>query len=294
MDNPLISIVTPTFNRVKYLEACLQSVLSQSYSNIEHIIVDGASTDGTVEMLASYQAKYPDRIRFISEPDNSAEEAVNKGFAMVKGEIVGWLGSDDTYEPDAIEAVVGFFRAKTEAYFVFGDCNFINDEGEIIGKYKTKDFDLDEIINDSCHIPAPSAFYKREVIEKVGGWDTTIKCSDVDYWIRVGKLFPIYRIRKVLSNFRGHQNKRGSAALPRKMYFRESYLMSRRHRGRLFSPRARRYFMCLITDPIRPILLFVYYPFLARVVEWLRPIFGFAYPFAKKTLVKLTIIRPGE
>ena len=291
MENPLVSIITPSYNRIKYLEACLQSVLNQSYPSIEHIIVDGASTDGTVEMLASYQAKYPDRTRFISEPDESTEEAVNKAFKMVKGKIVGWLGSDDMYEPDAVQTVVEFFRANPDAYFVFGDCNFINEKGEIIGKYETKDFDLDEIINDSCHIPSTSAFYRREVIEKVGGWNTSIKGSDVDYWIRIGKVFKIHRIKKTLSKFREHEDKRSAFMMPRKVYAREAYLMSRRHGGRLFSPRARRYFLLIITDPLRPILLFVYYPILARIVEWLRPILGFAYPFLKRILVRLTIMR---
>lgn len=285
MDNPLVSIITQVLNGIKYLEACLQSVLNQSYPYIEHILVDGCSTDGTVEMLASYQAKYPDRIRFISEPDKGAEEAFNKGLVMAKGEILGWLGSDDVYEPNAIQIVVEFFRANPDACFVFGDCNNINEKGEIVGKYPTKDFNLEETINNSCHIPAPSAFYKREVIEKVGGVDTSGRTnSDVDYWIRVGKVFPIHRIEKTLSNFRAHQDKR-NAIMTDKMIAREDFIMSRRHGGRLFSRRARIYFWLVIIDPLRPILNFPI-PLLKIA---LRPILGFAYPFLSRVLRKLMI-----
>jgi hypothetical protein len=190
--------------------------------------------------------------------------------------------------------VVDFFFANPEAQFVFGDCNFINEQGELTGRFQTRDFDLDEIINDACYIPAPAAFYRRGVVEKVGNWDTTLKSSDVDYWIRAGKVFPVHRINKVLANFRGHREKRGSAAMDRNDYFRESYIISRRHGGRFFSRRARRYYLSLLTQPLRPTLLFLYYPVLAKIVEFLRPVLGFSYPFFRNLLIKLTIIRPGE
>lgn len=158
-DNPLVGIITPVLNRIKYLEACIQSVLNQSYPYIEHIFVNGGSSDGTLDMLASCGAKYPNRIRFISEPDKGAGEAWNKGLRMAKGEILGWLGSDILSEPDAIMTVVEFFRANPDAYFVFGGLNYINEKGEILRKLKfpTKDFNLDEAINDTCPIPCPSA-----------------------------------------------------------------------------------------------------------------------------------------
>jgi glycosyltransferase involved in cell wall biosynthesis len=288
---PLVSIITPSFNRIKYLEACLQSVLSQSYPYVEHVIIDGASTDGTVELLTRYQAMYPGRIRFISEPDESTEEAINKGFAMAKGEIFGWLGSDDIFEPGALKTVAEFFTANPDAYFVFGDCNYIDEKGEISGRYETKDFDLDDLINDSCHIPCPSAFYRREVVEKVGGFDATIKGSDVEYWMRIGKVFLIHRIKKTLSSYRQHLDKRGAAVMEAKLRAREDFLISRRYGGRRFSPRARRYYLLIITDTIRTVLLPVYYHFLKNVVDLLRPVFGFSYPFFMRALDKLTIKR---
>lgn len=182
-DNPLVSVITTVLNGVKYLEICIESVLSQSYPYIEHVFVDGGSSDGTLDVLASYKAKYPNRIRFISEPDKGSGDAWNKGLRMAKGDIFGWLGSDDTYEPDAIMTVVDFFRSNPDAYFVYGGCNYINEKGEIIGKFPTKDFDLEEAINDACCIALPSAFYKREVIEKVGLVDTRETGVELDYYI---------------------------------------------------------------------------------------------------------------
>ncbi len=273
MANPLVSIITPVLNGIKYLEACIQSVLNQSYPYIEHIFVDGGSTDSTLEMLSSYQAKYPHRIIVSSEPDNGAEEAWNKGLRMAKGEIFGWLGADDVYEPDAIETVVEFFRANPDAYFVFGDCNYIDEKGEMLFKAQSKDFDLKEAINDAHYINCPSAFYKRSVIEKIGLMDTSIHACDLDYWIRVGKVFQMYRLEKLLSSFRMHEGSTSGAKEANKMYAREGFIISRRHGGSLFSPRARRYYKYVITGP----------------ADRFRPTLGFAYPFLSKVLKVLRI-----
>lgn len=265
--SPLVSIITPLLNGIKYLEPCLESVLTQRYPNIEHILVDGGSTDGTVELLTSYQAKYPERVRFISEPDKGVGEAWNKGLGMAKGQILGWLGADDVSEPGAIQTVLDFFRANPEAYFVFGQCNFINAKGEITGKSQAEDFDLQEMINDSNCIPCPSAFYKREVIEKVG-WLNTLG-NDRDYWIRVGKVFPIHRLEKVLSSFRIHEGSEstGSSKEIHKIWLREDCLTTRRYGGGIFSGYCRRYYKFLL-------------------IEGLRPMLGFTYPLIKKVLRK--------
>lgn len=203
-NNPLVSIITPALNGIKYLEQCIQSVLNQGYPYIEHIFVDGGSSDGTLDMLSSYQTKYPDRIRFVSEPDRGVGEALNRGLKMAKGGIFGWLDSDDVYEPDAIMTVVEFFKSNPGAYFVFGEGNIINEKGGIIRKHLTKDFDLKEVINDKCYILLTSAFYRRGVIERVGLFNTL--GNDVDFWIRVGKVFQMHRIEKILSNWRLHKD----------------------------------------------------------------------------------------
>jgi hypothetical protein len=190
---------------------------------------------------------------------------------MARGQIFGWLGADDTYEPGAVMTVVEFFRANPDAYFIYGDCNLTNEAGEIIGKTVTRDFDLDELINNTNFIPCPSTFYKREVIEKIGFMDTSIHACDLDYWIRVGKMFPIHRIDKVLSNFRVHKGSISGSPAAGKMYIRDDFTISRRHGGSLFSPRARRYYKMV-------------------VVESLRPFLGFAYPLANRVLSLAKIV----
>lgn len=256
---PLVSIITPVLNGVKYLEPCILSVLNQSYPHIEHIFVDGGSTDGTQEMLSSYQAKYPDRIRFISEPGKGIAEAWNKGLRIAKGGIFNELGSDDMCEPGAIQTVVEFFSANPDAYFTFGECNVMNEKGELLWLSPTKEFNLDELINKTNYIPCSSAFYKREVIGKVGFMDTSLPYThDLDYWIRVGKMFPIHRIQKVLSDFRVHKGSIGGSKGAYEIYAREGFIISRRHGGSIFSPRARRYYKMLTIRRLRPFLARVY------------------------------------
>ncbi|MDZ4230424.1 MAG: glycosyltransferase, partial [Dehalococcoidales bacterium] len=266
-DNPLVSVITPVLNGVKYLEECIQSVLNQDYPYIEHIIVDGGSTDGTVDILSGYQAKYPDRIRFVSEPGTGVGEALNRGLGMAKGGIFGWVNADDFYEPGAVPTVVEFFKANPDAYFVFGGCNFINEKGEITGKYATKDFDLKKMINKANYIPQPSAFFRREVIERVG-WFETLIGSDRDYWIRAGMVFPIHRIEKVLSSFRVHAGSAttGSSKEIRRRHLRADYITTRRFGGSIFSRYCREYYRFVIIEGLRPVLGFTY-PLIKRVLE---------------------------
>jgi glycosyltransferase involved in cell wall biosynthesis len=242
---------------VKYIEACIQSTLNQSYPHIEHIFVDGASNDGTIEVLSRYQDRYRERIRFISEPDKGVGDAWNKGLKMARGDVFGWLGSDDLYEPGAIAAVVDFFRSNPDAYFVFGDCSYINEKGQAIGRHATRDFDLKELLyNEGCCVPTPSSFYRRAVIEKVGFYDTM--GNDYDYLVRVAEVFQIHRIKKVLSNFRVHNDSQTGSKETLKMWLRADYLVSRRHGGSIFSRRSRRYYRFAITEFLRPTLGFVY------------------------------------
>jgi len=277
VDNSLVSIITPVLNGIKYLEICIQSVLNQTYPNIEHIFIDGGSTDGTLDILKNYKSKYSEKIRFISEPDrgtgiswNGAVDACNKGWKIAKGDIFGWLGVDDTYESGTIMTIVKFFRLNQDAYFVFGSCNIINEKNEIIRKVPTRDFILEDGINDDCYIPCTSAFYKREVIETVGFLDTSINSADLDYWMRVGKIYKRYQINKTLSNFRIHKESTSGLKGAGRMYIYESFIISRRHGGSLFSGFAKRYYKLII-------------------IESLRPIFGFIYPIIKKILKKKSI-----
>jgi glycosyltransferase involved in cell wall biosynthesis len=263
---PLVSVITMVLNGVTYLEPCIQSVLTQSYRHVEHVIVDGASTDGSVEVILRYACEYPGRIRFISEPDKGSGDAWNKGLRMAQGEIFGWVGADDLYEPDAVESIVKFFHSNPDAYFVYGGLKDIDEQGKIIRTCMPKAFHLHELINERCVIPTPAAFYRRKVIERVGGFDDL--GNDLDFFIRVGKVFPIHRIEKVLSSFRIHAGSQntGSNINLRLMWKREDCLVSRRHGGGFFSGYCLRYYNLLLIERLRPILG-PFYPLFKKVLK---------------------------
>ena len=130
---PLVSVVVPTYNRAQFLERCVRSVLDQTYKDVECIVVDGASKDNSVEILRRLAAE-DSRLRFISEPDHGEVYAVNKGFDLAKGEILGQQASDDFYVPDAIEAAVGFLLQHPEHIGVAGDGLYVDAEGNSLGR----------------------------------------------------------------------------------------------------------------------------------------------------------------
>ena len=254
-DKPLVSIVTPVLNRVEYLEECILNILNQTYPNIEHILVDGGSTDGTVALLARFQAKNPDRIRYVSEPDRGLGDAVNKGWRMAKGDILGWIDVGDTYKPDAVQAIVEGFKVSS-ADVVFGGGDMINDNGEFLRTYITKDFNLKDTINDrnQMHTP-PSAFYRQEVIR---GIDCALPDSgdSFELHIQVGKSFKIHRINKLIFTIRLQSDSITFSKDPNKRkYVRESfrtgYLICRKYGGSIFAPRCRRYYMFEVLDRLR-------------------------------------------
>jgi glycosyltransferase involved in cell wall biosynthesis len=199
---PLVSVITPSFNQGEFIEETIKSVLSQDYPHIEYIVIDGGSTDNTLEILK----KYSDKIRWLSESDKGQADAVNKGFSMAKGEILGWLNSDDTYRPGAMRKAVKAFLTNPAIIMVYGDAYFIDREGSFTGRYSTEPFDLRHLA-EVCFICQPTVFLKSEVIKKIGMLDTNLQtCMDFDYWIRIGKKFDPSKIsylrKKFLANSR--------------------------------------------------------------------------------------------
>ena len=178
---PLVSIATPSFNQAEYIEETIISVLEQDYHNIEHIIVDGGSTDGTLEILEQYGGK----IRWISEPDNGQAEALNKGFRMANGQIIGWLNADDLYKPYAVKVAVSELLKHPDVALVHGAGQYIDASGNVIMTRKGGDFGLEKLIGIDT-IMSISAFFRREVIGKVGYLDETLNyVMDWEYWVRI-------------------------------------------------------------------------------------------------------------
>ena len=127
----MISIITPVYNGEKFIESCIKVVIEQNCSNAEHIIVDGGSTDGTVRIIKQYAEQYP-HIRWVSEPDKGQSDAMNKGIALAKGEILGFLNVDDFYEPNVLNRVLEIFKTLPNPSLLMGKCNFLNDQDKVI------------------------------------------------------------------------------------------------------------------------------------------------------------------
>ena len=196
---PLVSIVTPSYNQAQFIRQTLESILRQGYPCIECIVVDGGSTDGTLKILKSYGK----RVRWVSGKDSGQSNAINKGFRMAKGEIIGWLNSDDTYEPGAVKAAVDYLQAHPEVGMVYSDCNIILEDGRRNGLIRAPEFDMEKQLNYANIPPQPTVFFRKEVFRKVGYLDESLHyVMDYDYWIRIGRKFKIKKIPGVLANFR--------------------------------------------------------------------------------------------
>lgn len=181
-DGPLVSIVTPSYNQGRFLRRTIESVLNQTYPNIEFVVMDGGSTDESVEILQSYG----DRFRWVSEPDKGQTNAINKGLATCSGTIQAYLNSDDTLEPDAVEKVVEFFEAHPDVDMIYGLADYIDPDDAYIGEYATADYSFDRLVDDCC-VCQPAAFWRARVPATIGPFDESLNYTmDYDYWLRIG------------------------------------------------------------------------------------------------------------
>ncbi|HOV07282.1 MAG TPA: glycosyltransferase family 2 protein [Anaerolineaceae bacterium] len=208
---PLVSIVTPSFNQAKFLEETIRSVLDQDYPRIEYILIDGGSTDGSVEIIR----KYAHRLAYwVSEKDRGQTDALNKGFAAANGSILAWINSDDTYQPGAIRSAVDYLISHPRVGLVYGDLNFINERGEIVGKFPAAQTDLARLRRGYVHIPQPAAFFRTDLWKKVGPLDPSFYFAmDYDLWVRLAGLSDLqYLPGQVWANFRLHSSGKTMAA----------------------------------------------------------------------------------
>jgi GT2 family glycosyltransferase len=204
----LVSIVTPSYNQALYLEQTIQSVLEQDYPRIEYIVVDGASTDDSFEIIK----KYNDRLAYwISEKDSGQAEAINKGFARAKGEILAWLNSDDYYLPNTISAVVKCFEENPDVVMVYGNMLAVDGDGQIINVLKYKQLSLEDLLCFQI-IGQPSVFFRRSALEKTGLLDISFHFMlDHHLWIRLAQLGRILHIPQVWSAARYHAQAKNRA-----------------------------------------------------------------------------------
>lgn len=162
---PKITVVTPSYNQGEFLERTIQSVLSQGYPDLEYIVIDGGSTDGSVEIIKEYENRLD---YWISEPDRGQPHAINKGFERSTGEILAWLNSDDTYEPGALLAMGRYFREHPELDVVYGDANFIDQQDRVILPINGVPFNANAFIYSGFNIHQVSTFWRGESFFQLG------------------------------------------------------------------------------------------------------------------------------
>ena len=202
-DAPLVSIVVPSYNSAAFIDETLASICGQDYANLEVIVADGGSKDGTVEIVK----RYPEVI-LISEPDKGQAHAINRGILRASGEIIAYLNSDDVYRPGAIKTIVEHFRRNPEAQILVGECDYIDEASRTIGHMVPKYSGPDGIVRywgwEKWHcIPQQAVFWRRNVVERVGLFDSTRHfVMDLEYWIRVSEFYPFLLVPENLAAFR--------------------------------------------------------------------------------------------
>ena len=188
-DHPTVSIVTPSYNQAAYLERTILSVLGQDYPDIEYIIMDGGSTDGSAEIIQ----RYADRLAYWeSSKDKGQTDAINRGFSHAHGGILAWLNSDDILYPHAVSEAVEFLTGHPDCGLVYGNCDFIDAEDRVIGRFNARQTDHKKLTQGYVHIPQQASFWRADLWERVGPLDDSIYFAmDYDLWLRLAEVSDI-------------------------------------------------------------------------------------------------------
>jgi glycosyltransferase involved in cell wall biosynthesis len=201
-DHPLVSIITPTKDRADLLEYTLRSVRNQTFRDLEHVVVDGGSEDGTVQLLERFEKTY--ELRWISRPDAGMYPAINEGLRLARGQILAYLNSDDLYFPWAVDVIVRAFRQHPDADFIFGDALAVDEQSGQQSLYLVRPFDLDSVRRWDF-LAQPSVFWRRSAYEANGPFDETLRfVADCDYWMRAGVRGKFRKVNEFLSIERNH------------------------------------------------------------------------------------------
>lgn len=222
---PLVTVVTPSLNMAAYLEQTIQSVLSQDYACTEYIVVDGGSTDATADILN----RYTGRLQLLTGKDTGPSDAIHRGFQQASGEIFAWLNADDTYLPGAIRTGVDYLLAHPEVDIVYGEGNWIDEHGAVIGRYPTLPFDPRALARE-CFICQPASFIRASAYRRCALDPAEKQSFDYDLWIRMARQgFHFAAIPQYLANSRMHG---GAKTLrEREDVFRASIRLLQRHYG---------------------------------------------------------------
>lgn len=204
----LVSIITPSYNQAKYLEQTIQSVLTQDYKNIEYILIDGGSNDGSIEIIKKYQHKFA---YWVSEKDNGQADAINKGFTKAKGDIIAWLNSDDYYLPNTIENVVKVFEENPDVVLIYGNMLAVDENGKTFNTLNYKQLSLEDLICFQI-IGQPAVFFRRSALQKTNGLNPDFHfLLDHLFWIQLAQYGKMLHVNQTWSAARYHAEAKNRA-----------------------------------------------------------------------------------
>lgn len=223
-----MSIVTPSFQQAEFLGDAIQSVAAQDYPNLEYLVMDGGSTDGSVDMIRRHERSIH---AWVSEPDGGQAQAINKGFARATGDIVAWLNADDMLLPGAVSQAVRALEAAPKAPLVYGNCVFVNRQGQFLRYFtEVEAFDARRLSDCSDYIMQPTAYFRREALEKAGPLDEALSFGlDWDLWCRLSQLGDFVYLPELLAANRDYGTTKTRAGGGRRL--RELAGIWRRHRS---------------------------------------------------------------
>jgi glycosyltransferase involved in cell wall biosynthesis len=242
----LVSIITPSYTQDRYIEKTIQSVLAQDYPQIEYRIIDGGSTDSTVEVIKKYENRLAG---WVSEKDHGQTDAINKGFGQAQGDILAWINSDDTYEPGAVRAAVTYLQEHPDVGMVYADCNYINEAGDVIGKFNAAQTNSRLLRRGYTHIPQQTMFFRAELWKQVGPLDPSFYFAmDYDLWTRIAARTKLKYIPQTWANFRLHTS--GKTLLADDRCWPEMIRVHYRNGGSFFSVIVAKYYARKLIAPL--------------------------------------------
>lgn len=237
---PKISIVTPSYNQGQYIRETVESVLNQSYTNLEYWVIDGNSTDNTVKILKEYEDDH--RFHWISERDKGQSDAINKGLARCTGDIFVWLNSDDVLLPNALHTVTSAWIKMKTPTIVYGLARHINEEGNDLGlcPAQSTKMTLHKILSCRSILVQPATFAPTDYVKSVGGVDLNLHYAmDLDLWIKLAELLPLHYVSEELALYRLHTQSKTVALSTKWSAEIETVLMRAVQRGLISEQQAK-------------------------------------------------------
>lgn len=223
------SVITVSYNQGQYIRENIESVLHQGYSNYEHIIIDGGSTDNTLDILKEYP-----HLNWVSEPDRGQSDGLNKGFRKATGDIIAWINSDDALAPEAMKVLNDFFENNPDKSVVTGNQIIIDGESNFVERIPAETFTADHLLNERSSVMQNSTFFRKEVLDSVGLLDESFHYTmDHELFLRIAKQYTSYSIPVDLAYFRLWEDSKTCTSQIK--FFKEQLRMRRFHGAKLLS-----------------------------------------------------------